>query len=210
MDFDFDDFMKFIVSPSAKQSCCSNEDIRIIDNTHMTCVNCGKVNEEIFTTDKYEEHHHYKQSQPYKRCIYFKQKMNMICCNIAYPLNPKIIHFIKCNKGKKFKSINRLKKLMTSAKLNKYYKYIYSIYQDITGDQLVTLTQAEINLYCNQFIKIEKYFLLNNMRKNLYSYNVILCMLMKYNNNDAHKKIILPFNKVKIKKIVTSINDKLI
>jgi len=205
---DFNIFIDRLNKPVEKvlEKCCSDMDMRLID-AHYTCINCGSIDssKEHFVLNVFDENGSIKYIQPYKRCIYFKQKINMINGNTLYPHNPRLLYFIECNKGKQFRNINRLKKLMRQAELNKYYKYIYSIYFAITGSQLVQISQRESELYCRQFIKIEKYFLNNNMRKNLYSYNVILYLLMKYYDNPTYTKIILPFNKNKLRKIVANI-----
>jgi len=191
---------------NVKADCCNEMDLRLLD-AHYTCMNCGSIHsdKEQFVLNIFDDNGIVKYIQPYKRCIYFKQKINMINCNTMYPMNARLMYFIECNRGKQFRNINRLKKLMRQAELNKYYKYIYSIYREITGTQLVCISQRESALYCKQFMKIERYFLTNNMRKNLYSYNVILYLLMKYYNNPTYNKIILPFNKNKLRKIVTNI-----
>lgn len=208
-ELDFKIFSNIFDEPITKKDelCCDNMDLKMVDGGHLTCMSCGIVNmdKEYFFTDVFDGRGVVKYIQPYKRCVYFKQKINMINSVTFYPNNPKILYFIECNKGKQFRSINRLKKLMKQANLNIYYKYIYSIYYAITGVKLVTISQREANLYCQQFIKIERYFLKHNMRKNLYSYNVILYMLMKYYNNPTYNKIILPFNKNKLRKIVSGI-----
>ena len=186
--------------------CCDNMDLRLLD-AHYTCMTCGSIHgdKEQFVLNLFDDNGMVKYIQPYKRCIYFKQKINMINCNTLYPMNARLLYFIDCNRGKQFRNINRLKKLMRQAELNKYYKYIYSIYREITGTQLVRISQRESARYCKQFVKIERYFLSNNMRKNLYSYNVILSLLMKYYDNPTYNKIILPFNKNKLRKIVSNI-----
>lgn len=54
--------------------------------------------------------------------------------------------------------------------------------------------------YVNQFINLERIFLKHKIRKNLYSYNVILFMLMKLNGCPDYKHLILPLNKNKLRK----------
>jgi hypothetical protein len=126
---------------------------------------------------------------------------------LLYKLNPKIIYFIEKNKNKKIKNINRLRKIMKKVGLNKYYKYIYSIYYAITNTQLIRISLNEYDNYVKQFKKIEKAFIEKNIRHNLYSYNVIIYFLLKINKNDGYKHLILPLNKTKLKKKVKELTD---
>jgi hypothetical protein len=144
---------------------------------------------------------------PYFRVVYFKQKLNMINNVLLYKLNPKIIYFIEKNKNKNIKSITRLKKTMKKVGLNKYYKYIYSIYYAITNIQLIRISLNEYEKYVKQFKKIEKVFIERNIRHNIYSYNVIIYFLLKINKNDGYKHLILPLNKTKLKKKVKELTD---
>jgi hypothetical protein len=144
---------------------------------------------------------------PYFRVVYFKQKLNMINNVLLYKLNPKVIFFIEKNKNKKIKDIYKLKKIMKKVGLNKYYKYIYSIYFAITNVQLIRISMNEYDKYIKQFKMIEKVFLEKKIRHNLYSYNVIIYFLLKINKNDGYKKLILPLNKTKLKKKVKELTD---
>jgi len=194
--------------PKVIQSCCSNMDLKIIDG-YQCCTNCGSLDSDnphlVYNT--YNDHSTYKCSMPYFRVVYFKQKLNMINNVLLYKLNPKIIYFIEKNKNKKIKNINRLRKIMKKVGLNKYYKYIYSIYYAITNIQLIRISLNEYENYVKQFKKIEKAFIEKNIRHNLYSYNVIIYFLLKINKNDGYKHLILPLNKTKLKKKVKELTD---
>jgi hypothetical protein len=183
-------------------------DLKIIDG-YQCCVNCGNLDSDnphlVYNT--YNDHSTYKCSMPYFRVVYFKQKLNMINNVLLYKLNPKIIFFIEKNKNKKIKNINRLRKIMKKVGLNKYYKYIYSIYYAITNTQLIRISLNEYDKYVKQFKKIEKAFIEKNIRHNLYSYNVIIYFLLKINKNDGYKHLILPLNKTKLKKKVKELTD---
>jgi len=183
-------------------------DLKIIDG-YQCCTNCGNLDSDnphlVYNT--YNDHSTYKCSMPYFRVVYFKQKLNMINNVLLYKLNPKIIYFIEKNKNKNIKSITRLKKTMKKVGLNKYYKYIYSIYYAITNIQLIRISLNEYEKYVKQFKKIEKAFIERKIRHNLYSYNVIIYFLLKINKNDGYKHLILPLNKTKLKKKVKELTD---
>jgi len=89
---------------------------------------------------------------------------------------------------------------MKKLKLHKYYKYIYSIYAAITGKQLIKVRSLDYPTYICQFKNIERIFVKKGIRHNLYSYNVIIYFLLRLNNNEGYKHLILPLNKTKLKK----------
>lgn len=183
------------------KNCCNNVKLCFIDNCE-TCINCGVVNlnNQIFDYNPYNDHSQYKIIYPYKRVIYFKQKLNYINCVTFFKPNPRLAFFIEKNKNKKIKSIVSLRRIMKKVKLNKYYKYIYSIFEAITGRKLIEIRMNEYPLYITQFRNIEKIFVKHKVRHNLYSYNVIIYFLLKLNGNESYKNMIMPLNKIKLKK----------
>ena len=200
-------FNEFIEPNNVIQKCCDNIDIKILDG-YECCINCGFMNDnQHFVYNTYNDHSTYKYSMPYFRVVYFKQKLNMINNVLLYKYNPKILFFIEKNKNKRIKDIYKLKKIMKKVGLNKYYKYIYSIYFAITNIQLITIRMNEYDKYIRQFKLIEKAFIEKNIRHNLYSYNVIIYFLLKINKNEGYKKLILPLNKTKLKKKVKELTD---
>ena len=188
--------------------CCNDFDIKVIDG-YECCINCGYMDpsRQEFVYNTYNDHSTYKCSMPYFRVVYFKQKLNMINNVILFKYNPKVLFFIEKNKNKRIKDIYKLKKIMKKVGLNKYYKYIYSIYFAITNVQLIRIRMNEYEKYIKQFKMIEKVFLEKKIRHNLYSYNVIIYFLLKINKNEGYKKLILPLNKTKLKKKVKELTD---
>lgn len=180
--------------------CCDKVNYNIIDGYYV-CTNCG-------TTDFEKQEFYsntfncvqYRNYTPYKRIVYFKQKLNMINNILLYKHNPQLIFFIENNKNKKIKSVYKLRKIMKKLKLHKYYKYIYSIYAAITGKQLIKVRSLDYPTYICQFKNIERIFVKKGVRHNLYSYNVIIYFLLRLNNNEGYKHLILPLNKTKLKK----------
>jgi hypothetical protein len=187
--------------------CCDNMRIVIKDYYEM-CINCGSIdmNKPQLNINEYNENHTLVNKYiPYKRIIYFKQKLNLINNVTLYKYHPCVLFFIECNKNKNFKNIYKLRMAMKRANLSKYYKYIYSIFYAITGKQLITIPCADYQLYINQFINIEKIFNKNKIRHNLYSYNVLLYFFLRLNNNKDYKNVLMPLNKVKLKKKIKAL-----
>ena len=207
MDFNFDDFdCLFDNIKINKNVCCDNYNPNY-DDGYEVCLNCGRIDldKQVFTINPYSDGHTYKKSMPYKRVIYFKQKLNMINNITMYRHNPRLTFFIENNMRKNIKSVYKLKRVMKKVGLVKYYKYIYSIYHAITGKQLITIPNQDYHKYITQFKNIEMIFKKNNIRHNLYSYNVIIYFLMRVNNNPDYKHLILPLNRNRLKKKIREI-----
>jgi len=187
--------------PKQTTQCCNDPFINFREG-YATCTNCGlaDLDKQEYTYNSFNDYSTYKHSAPYKRIVYFKQKLNMINNLLLYKLQPNVLFFIEKNKGKNIKNIYKLKKAMKNAGLNKQYKYIYSIYYSITNKKLISINMNDYEIYLKQFNLLEKIFIKNKIRANLYSYNVIIYFLLKINNNDGYKYMILPLNKTKLKK----------
>jgi len=182
-------------------TCCSNTEEILIDGQYI-CVNCGSVLNSILVTDKYDDNMHRIIYIPYKRVIYFKQKIQLLTGSCIYTPNAKLLYLINGIKNsKKRLSLMKIKLLLKKNNLNKYYKYIYSIYNDIYGEQLIRISCHIVSQMLYRFLEIERFFKKNIQRKNMLSYNVILFYLLKQYNIKNYEKILLPYNATKIKKI---------
>lgn len=203
MSFDWSHFDIFTDKDTQlnKNDCCSSYD-EIIKDGYKTCTNCGALDIEnqplVFYNDPLS--YHKSNYYPYKRLVYFKQKLNYINGMTYYKPSPKLMFFIESNKGKNIRSILKLRRAMLSAGLSKSYKYIYLIYFLITGRKLIEIPINMYPTYMLQFIQLEKYFKKNNVKKCLYSYSVIICLLMKINKSTDYKNLLLPLNRKKLQK----------
>jgi hypothetical protein len=201
---EFDELFELAYSkpiPIKDIQCCNNYD-KIYMNDIATCSNCGCINmdDRLPYVNRYDNNLNWRPPQPYKRAIYMRQKLAMIGCLKSYPLSPKLLFFINQFKSKKFRSLYRLKKLMKSHKLNSYYKHIYSVYYAITGKCIIRLNYDDVNHLIASFIRLERAFNDKNVKRNLYSYNVIIYYLLKIHNIRNYQKMILPMNKNKIRR----------
>jgi hypothetical protein len=186
--------------------CCDQRDATYV-NSASTCINCGSVNySDNLKCYKWKGSNiKWRPYQPYKRLIYMRQKLALVSCLKDYPMAPKLLYFIDLYKGRKFRSLYKLKSLMKRHKLNKFYKHIYSIYYRITNKKVIALNYHDINNLTSLFLGLERAFKQQNVRKNLYSYNVIIYYLLKKTNVANYMKILLPLNKNKIKRKVEAL-----
>ena len=181
--------------------CCNNVEELLIDGQYI-CTNCGSILHSILITDKYDDNMHRIIYIPYKRVIYFKQKLQLLTGSCIYVPNAKLLYLINGIKNsKKRLSLIKIKLLLKKNHLNKYYKYIYSIYNDIYGEQLIKISCHVVSQMLYKFLEIERFFKKNIDRKNMLSYNIILYYLLKQYNIKNYEKMLLPYNATKIKKI---------
>lgn len=208
MELDWTAFDDFLKAAPIDAPCCDNSDMQLVDN-YLTCINCGKTtaDDEVFVMDTYSKNGTYHMTQPYKRIVYLKQLLNYINCDVTYPPTPKLIYFIEMNKRCRIKNLRKLKKAMKRAKLSRYYKYIYSIFYGITGTRLIKLNQNEKYMIIRQFIRLEREFIRQYTKKNIFSYSLLIYYLMKFNNCPEYVNILLPYNKSRLKKTIGLLFD---
>ena len=190
-------------STASVDKCCASPNICEISGMR-TCTNCGNGDtDSILTISEFDDNFHKVYHLPYERVIYFKQKLNLINGRYQYVQNAKILFLInRIRKSGKRLSLYKLKLLLTKNGLNKYYKHIYSIYNDIYGFPIIKINQHIVNKMVHIFIQLERYFKKMQFRKNMISYNCIIYCLLKYFNVPGYDKLLLPYNKNKIKKII--------
>lgn len=182
-------------------ACCDNKEVTTNDGIYI-CVNCGSILDSMLVTDKYDDNMHRVIYIPYKRVIYFKQKIQLLTGSCFYTPNAKLLYLINGIKNsKKRLSLIKIKLLLKKNNLNKYYKYIYSIYNDIYNEQLIKISCHIVSQMLYKFLEIERFFKKNINRKNMLSYNIILYYLLKQYNIKNYDKMLLPYNATKIKKI---------
>jgi hypothetical protein len=130
----------------------------------------------------------------YHRRSYFLERMNLLCGykQSQSPDYKKIVNHIRKHK---FKTLRQLRIIMKNLGYNKFYKYIYNIYFDIKNVRHVKINQQRIPRLANEFIIMESFFKQNrdnHMRKNIFSYSVLMYILLKRNRIKGYSKIILP------------------
>lgn len=204
MSYDWNDFLPFVPKNETEKNCCTNYVPHIRDG-YMSCASCGLLDiaKPLFEINTFNLVS--KTSCNYRRIVYFKQKLNYINCLTFYKYSPKMHFFIECNKHKNIKSLTKLRKALHKAGLWSSYKHIYSIYLSITGKQLINIPHSQYPLYISQFLRLETLFKKHNIKKCIYSYSVILYLLMKINGSHEYKYIFLPLNKKRLIKKITEL-----
>lgn len=113
---------------------------------------------------------------------------------------------VKILKTKKFKTIRRLRRHMCRLGFSKFYKYIYNIFFDIKKIRLIKLDRNLIDRLADQFVKIESVFKATiDDRKNFFSYNTLIYYMLKRNNINGYKHILIPSHHSKMLAKISSL-----
>jgi hypothetical protein len=173
----------------------------IEDNRMWLCKACGCIEEIGAVVEAFG----YKPKKSlYHRRSYFVERLNLIC-GFKQSQSPLYKPMIKRLRKCKFKTITRLRSIMKKLGYNKFYKYIYNIYYDIKKVRHVKLKQQRITQLADEFIILEGFFKQNrdkHCRKNLFSYSVLIYMLLKRNKIKGYSKILLPHDSTTLLKSI--------
>jgi hypothetical protein len=150
------------------------------------------------------------QRSLYKRRLYFMEKIRSLCGHRNVMSNTASYRRLKKRLTKRnFSSIVELKQLLKEFKCNSYYKWLYTIWWDLKGTKLIELTPYQQDMLAVQFVEIDVKFKQQqgeHKRSNIMSYASVLYYLMKKNLYDGWEHIILPYNNVKIMRLIRSID----
>ena len=164
---------------------------------HYICQLCGEYHP--YLVYFYENTYPKYKRQKYRRKGYFREKLKLIIGqkqSISDNYN-QMLNDIKTKYVSK--NIHDLQKIIKK-KYGKYNKYIHSIHYDLTGERLINLTEEEINNLENKFNEFEqKFLMLYPDSFYMISYNVIIYHLLKSNDFEIYKHILLPKNYTKTK-----------
>lgn len=180
---------------------CENCNVQKIYDT------CFKVCPECSEMDIYEIVHEDELWTPkiilYKRRLYCQEKLRLM---VGHKIcrSPHYKKIVKELYEYDIQSIIELKQYLKDWGLKKFYKYIYNLYFDVTGVQLIKLTSQDIDFLSRKFVEVESRFKLAKLkgRKNMFNYNSCLYILMKKYKYEGYEHIILPLNHLTISKIL--------
>lgn len=172
----------------------------------MTCHICGQVSDHNHKYIPEARYYNINYESVYHKSVYIKEKLDFLNCNNFVRTESYII-MLNNLKNKHFETIFDLNRLLKSLKLNKFYKYIYQIYHDLTGKKLINLTVSNIHLLINQFKNLEGNMKIESIKSTNIPINIIIYVLMKHNKIHGYEFLILPKNKNKIKIIERLLKD---
>jgi hypothetical protein len=174
-----------------------------IENYFYVCVECGLM--DVNNPLSNDEINNNKKKTLYKRKIYFIEKLKMMC-GLKQSRSTKYFDIINELKTFEINNIHDLKKVMKKLFYSSHYKYIYDIYKDLKGINVIDITEYDILIITDRFLKIEESFKNKKRgRKNMISYDLIIRNIMKELGYKCYKNIIIPQKNRNIKRIYNSI-----
>lgn len=168
------------------------------------CVLCGVVD----SYDVVEEfvHGEYVPTTRsiYKRRLYCMEKIRSLCghkipCSKAYGQVKRKLSKLS------FDTIVELKQILKDMGKTTLYKYLYGIWFDLKGEKLIELTPHQQDILSLEFVELDGKFKEQqdqHKRSNIMSYASVLYFLMKKHNYKGYDHIILPYNNVRIMRLI--------
>lgn len=190
MEFSRDDFYRIFDEKQYENiiSICKHDYI-LIDGFH-TCQNCGEL--DINRITFIEKYNWRGYIHIYKRRSYFQERLNLLIGR-KQSSSEKYINMLNSLKGRQFKSIQELKRVVKQNKFRGMTKYIYNLYFDLTGKRLIQLSERDMKLLTKEFLVFERNFKKEFPgKKNLLSYDMIIYHLLKKIDSKYYKFIMLP------------------
>ena len=186
------------------EDSCKHEWIEM--ESHPSCIRCGIVDfyKQIFVSDNSN------RSKPKRNCVYHRKTyfatiLKLMCgfkqCQID--TYPEILERISTHN---FETIFELKKIMGKLGLQKFYKYIYSIFYDIKKVRLIDLKLSDIVFLSNKFLVLESEFKkLFPGRSNLVSYSLVSYCLFKKYGYPFYDFVIVPKKKTTLINVINNL-----
>lgn len=190
--------------------CCDNPDIRN-DNGTDVCISCGQVQAYTFISFEY-----CPQKQLYKRKSYFREKYKLltgvklsnspqyqplidslrkdkmvlnIINNISkLDYNGRSKYFVKHN------IVRRIRNLIKN-RSSRFYKHVYNIIYDLFDFKCFNIQSRYLDILTTEFINFEiAYRKVFKTKRNLFSYNIIIKLLLHKHNIGNIDLLVLPKN----------------
>jgi hypothetical protein len=163
------------------------------------CIKCGEVTDNAKFVIEQQCFEYYKRRATYKRRLYCIEKLRLMSCQkFCIYRRKEYLKMLKDMKKCKFNTINKLRRLMNTRGYTQFYKYIYLIFRELKGVQLITLTQQQIHIIAVKFVdvdvKFREFLHIHHERKNIMSYNSIIYCVMKELKIQGYKTMVLPLN----------------
>lgn len=187
---------------------CEDCEVNLVDECGMWyCPECGIVQAYGIVEEFVHGQPPPSKRSIYKRRLYCQEKIRSLCGNKV----PNTAAYRKVKRKlnmSNFTSIIELKQLLKKLKYTSYYKHLYGIWYDLKGTKLIELTPYQQDMLAVQFVDLDMQFKQDegHKRSNIMSYASMLYYLMKKNNYDGWKHIILPYNNVKIMRLIRSLD----
>lgn len=192
--------------PKRENVCESCQYDLVLYNEGWVCEQCGAVDHTVFVSDSA----YVEKKCLYMRRLYFIERMNLLCgvkqsgSKEYTAMIKNLREHLKENKIK-LKSVQQLRALLKRLKYNKFYKHVYNIWFDLTKKRLIQMDSQEIHRLAREFVEMESMFKSNrdkHQRKNIFSYSVLIYLLLKKHKIKGYSQLLLPYEHKKLTKLI--------
>ena len=179
----------------------------VIEGCFKLCPDCGEMDiDEPVYTDIYTDMPYTSNVPPalYKRRLYCVEKLNLMV-GYKQSRSPQYNKLVKLLKNEDIESLEEIKVCLKVWKMKKFYKHVYNLYYDVTGERLINLNSQDIDFIARKFVELESNFKMDrdtHKRNNIYNYNSCIYLLMKHFKYKGYKHILLPLNHLQIAKVL--------
>lgn len=174
---------------------------RVLHECFKVCPECGQmdIGDPVFEDIPYTA-----PPALYKRRLYCVEKLNLMV-GYKQSRSPQYNKLVKLLKNEDIESLEEIKVCLKAWKMKKFYKHVYNLYYDVTGERLINLNSQDIDFIARKFVELESNFKMDrdtHKRNNIYNYNSCIYLLMKHFKYKGYKHILLPLNHLQIAKVL--------
>ena len=134
----------------------------------------------------------------YKRRQYYLEKINTLLGRkqSRSPKYREMLAVLKTDLEPYDGRLEELRARMKRGGYHRFYRFLYNVHHDLTGERLVTLTDQQVDCLTQQFVALEWKFKGSSAhtRKNFLCYASTLHYLMKKNRIRGYRHLLLPHN----------------
>lgn len=178
-----------------KRRCQDCDILKVVVQSFPVCPECGTM--DIDNPVYYMEvDTPYKRKSTYKRRLYCMEKLKLMSRQ-KKSNSPMYDKMIVALKRRKFSNLQELRTLMNKHGFNKFYKYIFNIYYDIKGVDLIRMDYHLMENISRQFVEYDTFFRQKreeHQRKNMLSYTSIIHHIMTTMRIKDRNHLLLPHN----------------
>ena len=187
-----DDYMKtvcksYLPKSSFIDKCSYCSSFKVINGDNIVCEGCGCIDDYNIVVDINKKIAKDRNGQICRQIKHFIEKMEQYQTNIVVKIPDEIVNDVekemkKYNRSPESLTIKQLKDILKKYGHNKYYKYIYNIFSQVTKNPAPIFDKDQQSILLDLFCKVEevypKYKPVNRTNFMTYSYVMNKLLLM--------------------------------
>lgn len=189
-------------APFSKTYCDCGVNYIIVDGYMLVCPSCGiSMLDDNLMSVAYNRYSSFRKWTPYKRKSYFKELLDNLCARNRC-VETDYLDMIAVLRECEFNTVRELRQLMKKKGYNKYYKYLFAVYRDITGTTLFPISHQLYTQLLTEFHRFDLWYKRKYRTRNLVNYNVLLHSFFREYGIPNYDCILLPHNYRKSSEII--------